>query len=194
MHLTPGNACRVVEAALFLTGQPPLTEAGDSRADAQVFAGSAAVAKLAAVTAGTGYAAQAGCLAQYHLRREGNTRRRRRSYAGRRRIARGRPVSARSPMRRRQATGDPHRLWLELVDTDGPFLALRALRQVWPSGMPPIDIEAYAALADAKPAFEKAWESWDSPESLSQVYREHCKTAGHDRTHRDSANDQANQR
>lgn len=38
MHLTPGNARRVVDAALSLTGQPPLAEAGDSRTAAQVFA------------------------------------------------------------------------------------------------------------------------------------------------------------
>jgi hypothetical protein len=37
MHLTPGNARRVVDAALDLTGQPPLVEVGDSRSDAQVF-------------------------------------------------------------------------------------------------------------------------------------------------------------
>jgi hypothetical protein len=64
-------------------------------------------------------------------------------------------------MKRRSASVDPHRLWLELVDTDGPFLALPALRLVWPAGMPLIGAEAYAALADAKPAFEKAWEKWD---------------------------------
>ena len=29
-----------------------------------------------------------------------------------------------------------HRLWLELVDADGPFLAVPALKRVWPQGMP----------------------------------------------------------
>lgn len=37
MHLTPANSRRVVDAALALTSQPPLTGAGDSRSDAQVF-------------------------------------------------------------------------------------------------------------------------------------------------------------
>ena len=37
MHLTPGNARRVVDAALALTAQPPLEEVGDDRTDAQVF-------------------------------------------------------------------------------------------------------------------------------------------------------------
>lgn len=56
---------------------------------------------------------------------------------------------------------DLHRGWLELVDTDGPFLAVPALRRVWPQGMPQPDRNALAALKDAKPAFEKAWENWD---------------------------------
>ncbi|MHA6622493.1 DISARM system SNF2-like helicase DrmD [Pseudonocardia sp. DLS-67] len=38
MHLTPGNARRVVDAALALTAQPPLEEVGDADTDAQVFA------------------------------------------------------------------------------------------------------------------------------------------------------------
>lgn len=38
MHLTPGNARRVVDAALALTAQPPLVEVGDADTDAQVFA------------------------------------------------------------------------------------------------------------------------------------------------------------
>ncbi|MEV5936694.1 helicase-related protein [Streptomyces sp. NPDC052079] len=37
MHLTPGNARRVVDAALALTAQPPLTEVGDDRTEAKVF-------------------------------------------------------------------------------------------------------------------------------------------------------------
>jgi superfamily II DNA or RNA helicase len=37
MHLTPGNARRVVDAALALTAQPPLAEIDDDRTDAQVF-------------------------------------------------------------------------------------------------------------------------------------------------------------
>lgn len=56
---------------------------------------------------------------------------------------------------------DLHRAWLELVDTDGPFLALPALKRVWGQGMPQPDADAVTALKDAKPAFEKAWENWD---------------------------------
>jgi hypothetical protein len=66
-------------------------------------------------------------------------------------------------MNRRSApTGaDLHRRWLELVDTDGPFLAIPALRRVWPQGMPVPAKDAITALKDAKVAFEKAWENWD---------------------------------
>jgi methylase of polypeptide subunit release factors len=57
---------------------------------------------------------------------------------------------------------DLHRAWLELVDTDGPFLAVPALERVWPQGIPQPNPRALDALKDAKPAFEKAWENWDT--------------------------------
>jgi hypothetical protein len=55
-----------------------------------------------------------------------------------------------------------HRLWLELVDADGPFLAVPALKRIWPQGMPQPTSKELAALRDARPAFEKAWDRWDS--------------------------------
>lgn len=66
---------------------------------------------------------------------------------------------------RRRSTStaaDMHREWLELVDTDGPFLSIPALKRVWENGMPAMNAEALAVLREAKPAFEKAWEEWDS--------------------------------
>lgn len=70
---------------------------------------------------------------------------------------------------------DQHRAWLELVDADGPFLAVPALRQAWQTGMPYPDNREAAALKDAKPAFEKAWDHWDThradPSALD-LYRE----------------------
>jgi hypothetical protein len=57
---------------------------------------------------------------------------------------------------------DLHRLWLELVDADGPFLAVPALKRAWPGGMLPPGGKELAALRDARPAFEKAWDRWDS--------------------------------
>jgi hypothetical protein len=56
---------------------------------------------------------------------------------------------------------DAHRDWLDLLDTDGPFLSVPALKKAWPTGMPAPDRAALDALHDAKPAFEKAWDAWD---------------------------------
>jgi type I restriction-modification system DNA methylase subunit len=73
------------------------------------------------------------------------------------------------------SAAEQHRAWLELVDTDGPFLAVPALKRAWPAGMPYPDKRELAALKDAKPAFEKAWDNWDDhrddPSSLD-LYRE----------------------
>ncbi|MFI6457191.1 Eco57I restriction-modification methylase domain-containing protein [Streptosporangium amethystogenes] len=57
---------------------------------------------------------------------------------------------------------DLHRSWLELVDIEGPFLAVPPLKRVWENGIPQPDPNALATLKDAKPAFEKAWENWDA--------------------------------
>ncbi|MEU0947053.1 DNA methyltransferase, partial [Streptomyces canus] len=68
-----------------------------------------------------------------------------------------------------------HRAWLELVDIDGPFLAVPALERVWPQGIPQPNTRALDALKDAKPAFEKAWENWDThreDEAALDLYRE----------------------
>lgn len=70
---------------------------------------------------------------------------------------------------------DLHRDWLELVDTDGPFLAVPALKRIWPQGIPQPDARALATLKDAKPAFERAWENWDKHRddtAAAEVYRE----------------------
>lgn len=67
--------------------------------------------------------------------------------------------TTRAPLAR--SARDQHRAWLELVDTEGPFLALPVLTKVWPQGMPQIDPAARAELVGAKPAFDAAWDSWD---------------------------------
>jgi hypothetical protein len=70
---------------------------------------------------------------------------------------------------------DLHRAWLELVDADGPFLAVPALKRVWPQGMPQPDTDALATIKDSKPAFEKAWENWDRHQedrAAAEFYRE----------------------
>lgn len=54
-----------------------------------------------------------------------------------------------------------HRAWLELVDTEGPFLAIPPLKRVWPQGMPSLSDDRKAALVDARKDFEAAWEKFD---------------------------------
>ncbi|MFJ5228852.1 Eco57I restriction-modification methylase domain-containing protein [Kitasatospora sp. NPDC088391] len=70
---------------------------------------------------------------------------------------------------------DLHRGWLELVDTEGPFLAVPALERVYPQGIPQPDRRALDAVKDAKPGFEKAWENWDEnpgDEAALDLYRD----------------------
>lgn len=74
-----------------------------------------------------------------------------------------------------QTAAGLHRAWLELVDADGPFLAVPALERVYPQGIPQPDSRALDAIKDAKPAFEKAWENWDEhpgDEAALDLYRE----------------------
>ncbi|AKL74010.1 Methyltransferase domain [Actinobacteria bacterium IMCC26256] len=85
------------------------------------------------------------------------------------------------PMQRdTRATPSPselHRRWLELVDIEGPFLAIPPLKRVWPSGIPNFRAnhpERFEILSSARKEFETAWEAFDrEPESASglDVYR-----------------------
>lgn len=77
-----------------------------------------------------------------------------------------------APKPRPKSASDLHRAWLELVDADGPFLSVPALKRVWPQGMPQLHPDRLARLRDAKPVFEKAWEEWDSDrESVGALER-----------------------
>jgi hypothetical protein len=67
-----------------------------------------------------------------------------------------------SPRKAPPTGTDLHRAWLELIDADGPFLAVPALKRVWPTGMPQPRASELAALRDARPAFERAWDRWDT--------------------------------
>jgi hypothetical protein len=64
-----------------------------------------------------------------------------------------------------------HRQWLELVDIEGPFLAIAPLKRVWPNGIPDFrstQPDRFDALVDARKEFEAAWEALDrQPESES---------------------------
>ncbi|MDN3243426.1 Eco57I restriction-modification methylase domain-containing protein [Glycomyces tritici] len=69
---------------------------------------------------------------------------------------------------------DLHRAWLDLVETDGPFLSLPVLKRVWPAGMAALEPEPRAVLRAALPAFEKAWDELDRvrDETALDRYRE----------------------
>lgn len=63
-------------------------------------------------------------------------------------------------MNRTPSVAERHREWLALVDTDGPFLSVPALKRVYPQGMPSMDGERRAVLVAAKRDVEKAYEAW----------------------------------
>lgn len=63
--------------------------------------------------------------------------------------------------RRRTGRPDSHREWLQLVDADGPFLAVPVVEGVYPHGIPSPRAEALEALRDAKPSFERAWDAYE---------------------------------
>ena len=67
-----------------------------------------------------------------------------------------------SPRRSAPSGADLHRAWLELVDADGPFLSVPVLKRAWPTGMLPPGSGELDAFRDARPAFEKAWDRWDT--------------------------------
>ncbi|AXE38830.1 DNA methyltransferase [Acidipropionibacterium virtanenii] len=57
-----------------------------------------------------------------------------------------------------------HRQWLELVDTEGPFLAIPPLKRVWPTGIPDFRSthpDRFEALTSAHKEFVRAWDSFD---------------------------------
>lgn len=59
---------------------------------------------------------------------------------------------------------DLHRGWLELVDTEGPFLAIPPLKRVWPNGIPDFrktHPDRFDVLVNARKSFESAWEDLD---------------------------------
>ena len=68
---------------------------------------------------------------------------------------------------------DLHRQWLELVDIEGPFLAIPPLKRVWPNGIPDFRSthpDRFETLADARKDFEAAWEAFDrDPENTGEL-------------------------
>lgn len=65
-----------------------------------------------------------------------------------------------------------HRQWLELVDTEGPFLSVPAITELYPQGMPGLKRDCREALRTAKSAFDRAWDAWDKNRETLAGYRE----------------------
>jgi hypothetical protein len=63
---------------------------------------------------------------------------------------------------RPRTAAELHRAWLELVETDGPFLAIQPLKRVWPQGIPALPDERRDVLREAKIVFDRAWEALDT--------------------------------
>ncbi len=64
--------------------------------------------------------------------------------------------------RRTLTTLELHRRWLQLVDTDGPFLSIPVLKRVYPQGIPTLDAAVLSDLKAGKEPFEQAWDAWSS--------------------------------
>ena len=77
------------------------------------------------------------------------------------------PRTARGRMAR--TTAQQHREWLELVDTDGPFLSVPVMTALHPQGMPPLGQARREALRAAQPVFDRAWDTWDRERDSQQV-------------------------
>ncbi|MEA5054249.1 MAG: DNA methyltransferase, partial [Propionicimonas sp.] len=66
--------------------------------------------------------------------------------------------SRRRPVR---TATERHRQWLQLVETDGPFLSIPVLKRVYPQGIAPLDGRVLGELKEAKTPFEQAWDAFD---------------------------------
>ena len=77
------------------------------------------------------------------------------------------PRTARGGMAR--TTAQQHREWLELVDTDGPFLSVPVMTALHPQGMPPLGQARREALRATQPVFDRAWDAWDRERDSQQV-------------------------
>jgi len=81
------------------------------------------------------------------------------------------------PLRRRVGpttnASDLHRQWLELVDIEGPFVAIPSLKRVWPNGFPDFRSthpDRFQVLVVARKEFEVAWEAFDrDPDSNNRL-------------------------
>ena len=68
-----------------------------------------------------------------------------------------------------RTTAQQHREWLELVDTDGPFLSVPVMTALHPQGMPPLGQAHREALRAAQSVFDHTWDAWDRERDSQQV-------------------------
>lgn len=72
--------------------------------------------------------------------------------------------------RRLPSTAELHRRWLQLVNTEGPFLSVPVLKRVYPQGIDTLDAGLLSELKEVKEPFEKAWDRWSSGNSPTEEY------------------------
>ncbi len=81
-------------------------------------------------------------------------------------------MSRKPYVRRSQpTTAELHRRWLQLVDTDGPFLSIPVLKRVYPQGISILATDILSDLKAAKDPFEKAWDAWSTGDASLDEFR-----------------------
>lgn len=81
-------------------------------------------------------------------------------------------MSRKPYVRRTQpTTAELHRRWLQLVDTDGPFLSIPVLKRVYPQGISTLATEILSDLKASKDPFEKAWDAWSTAKVSLDEFR-----------------------
>ena len=81
-------------------------------------------------------------------------------------------MSRKPYVRRTQpTTAELHRRWLQLVDTDGPFLSIPVLKRVYPQGISTLATDTLSDLKAAKDPFEKAWDAWSTEKGSLDEFR-----------------------
>ncbi len=75
-----------------------------------------------------------------------------------------------------RSAAEQHRAWLELVDTEGPFLSVPVLTGLYPQGMPGLSREHREVLRAAKSAFDRAWDAWDAQRDSAAALASYRRT------------------
>ena len=75
-----------------------------------------------------------------------------------------------------RSAAEQHRAWLELVDTEGPFLSVPVLTGLYPQGMPGLSREHREVLRAAKSAFDRAWDAWDAQRDSATALASYRRT------------------